>query len=130
MRTQVVILAWLHILGNGLVFLFGHAIFFLMGGLGGAAAVAGGHAGLVALPVLGSIGAFVFLIIAIYSLPGILAGWGLLQGANWARILCIVLSIIDLFGFPFGTALGVYGLVVLFNPEVVAYFESPRYTMQ
>lgn len=57
------------------------------------------------------IGLFTLLI----SVPGIVAGWGLLGYRPWARILTIVLGILNLLGFPIGTILGVYTLVVLFD---------------
>ena len=46
------------------------------------------------------------------SLPGLIAGIGLLNFRSWARILAIVISVLDLIHVPFGTALGVYGLWV------------------
>ena len=54
-----------------------------------------------------------------FFLPGviayILAGWGLLNYKNWARILAIILAIFNLLLFPIGTAIGIYTLVILFN---------------
>ena len=44
---------------------------------------------------------------------GILAGWGLLEKQPWARVLAIVLGVVNLIDMPFGTALGVYTLWVL-----------------
>ena len=53
----------------------------------------------------------------------LLAGWGLLKYQRWARIVTIVLSCFDLLNFPFGTAIGVYGIWVLFSPQATALFE-------
>ena len=47
----------------------------------------------------------------------------LLGYKEWARILTIILSCLHILNIPFGTALGVYGLWVLFSPESVAIFE-------
>ncbi len=44
---------------------------------------------------------------------GILAGWGLLERQPWARMLSIVLAVVNLIDLPFGTALGVYTLWAL-----------------
>jgi hypothetical protein len=44
---------------------------------------------------------------------GIVAGWGLLERAPWARTLTIVLACFSLLHMPFGTALGIYTLWVL-----------------
>jgi zinc-ribbon domain len=52
----------------------------------------------------------------LFSLAGLLAGWGLLQRESWARGLALVVAVIALFNFPWGTALGIYTLWVL-SPE-------------
>jgi hypothetical protein len=82
------------------------------------------------LPVVGSfavgaIGAIIFLAVLVLSLPGLIIGIGLLQFRPWARIGGIVLSALDLFGFPFHTALGIYGLWVLLNRETEQMFGVP-----
>jgi hypothetical protein len=42
-----------------------------------------------------------------------LAGWGLLERTQWGRIVAIVAACLSLIKFPFGTALGIWTLVVL-----------------
>jgi len=79
----------------------------------------------VALPILGGIGGIIFVVLLIIGLPQILAGWGLLNYRPWARILTIVISVLHLFSFPLGTALGIYGLWVLLKPETEALFRQP-----
>jgi hypothetical protein len=37
----------------------------------------------------------------------------------------LVISFISLANVPFGTALGVYSMIVLFNPETVRLFQPP-----
>ncbi len=44
---------------------------------------------------------------------GILAGWGLLERQPWARMLAIVMGVLNLIDMPFGTALGIYTLWAL-----------------
>ena len=68
--------------------------------------------------------AFIFLILLVISVPGIIAGIGLLQYRPWARILTIILSVIELLNFPFGTALGFYGIWALLSPEGAALFRD------
>jgi glucan phosphoethanolaminetransferase (alkaline phosphatase superfamily) len=41
------------------------------------------------------------------------AGFSLLNRRPWGRMLAIVLAVLSLFKFPFGTALGIYTLWVL-----------------
>ncbi len=60
-------------------------------------------------PIAGAIGAFLMAT----SVAGILAAWGLMNYRPWARILAVVLGVIALIHFPFGTALGIYTLWVL-----------------
>jgi hypothetical protein len=63
-----------------------------------------------------------------FFLPGviayILAGYGLLNHKSWARILAIILAILNLILFPIGTALVIYTLWVMFNDEAEALFEA------
>ncbi|MGA9670020.1 MAG: hypothetical protein WBQ94_12480 [Terracidiphilus sp.] len=43
----------------------------------------------------------------------LVAAWGLLERTRWARIFAIVVAILSLIKFPFGTAIGIWTLVVL-----------------
>jgi fructose-specific phosphotransferase system IIC component len=52
------------------------------------------------------------------------AGVWVLQYKNWARILAIILAILNLILFPIGTILGIYTLWVLFNDETKTLFET------
>ncbi len=53
------------------------------------------------------------LLISGFAIAGVIAGWGLMARAPWARMLAIVLGVISLIHIPFGTALGIYTLWVL-----------------
>ena len=63
--------------------------------------------------------------------PGILgiianiaAGYGLLNYKSWARILVIILAILNLIWFPIGTVIGIYTLWAMFNDETKALFAA------
>jgi len=71
------------------------------------------------------IGVIVSAFLAALGLPQIIGGLGLLARKEWARILILVLAFLALVNVPFGTALGVYTLIVLFNPETVGLFQGP-----
>lgn len=71
------------------------------------------------LSIIADVLAVVFIII---SVPGILAGMGLYKRKEWARILTLILSVIEIFSFPFGTAIGIYSIWALIQPETVAAF--------
>jgi hypothetical protein len=49
------------------------------------------------------------------SLFYVFTGWALLNRLSWTREVVIVASVIALFNFPLGTALGIYGLWVTFS---------------
>ena len=72
---------------------------------------------LMVLPGLG-------ILIGVLSILGIIGGIGLFTKSNWARILVLILSAIDLLNFPVGTALGIYTIWVLVQAETVALFEK------
>jgi hypothetical protein len=60
--------------------------------------------------------------IALLGLPKIIGGIGLLKGHEWGRILILVVSFLSLINIPFGTALGIYSMIILFNPQTVKLF--------
>jgi hypothetical protein len=60
-----------------------------------------------------AISGFVMLV----SIPGIIAGIGLLSFKPWSRILAIILALLNLPGFPVGTVLGIYSLWALLDNE-------------
>ncbi len=74
--------------------------------------------------ILRVIGIAVSGFLGILGLPQIIGGLGLLHHKEWARILILVLAFIALANVPFGTALGIYTMVVLFNKETVPLFQG------
>jgi phage shock protein C len=68
------------------------------------------------------IGIGVAALLVLFSLPGIFAGFGLLKQESWARVLALVLGVMNLINIPFGTLLGVYTIWVLTNKEVQELF--------
>jgi hypothetical protein len=121
-EQHVKILAVLNIILGGLGIVVALLVLVLFGGLAGVAGsdpnpdAQGGAA------VLGLIGGLGFAFILIISIPCVIAGFGLLKFRSWAQILTIVLSVLGLLNFPFGTALGIYGLWVLLNKETKPLF--------
>lgn len=75
------------------------------------------------LSIIADVLAIVFIIV---SIPGILAGLGLYKRKEWARVLTLILSVIEIFNFPFGTAIGIYSIWALIQPETVAAFSMPE----
>jgi hypothetical protein len=114
--THVKVLAALYIIFGALGTLFGLGLMALLSFIGVAGAAADPDAW-VALPILGFTGAALGMFMLILSLPGIIAGIGLLKYRPWARILTIVLSALNLMNIPIGTVLGIYGLWVMLSDE-------------
>ena len=126
MADHVKTLGILHIVYGILGVLAGIIILLIFGGLAGVVSVAA-HSGdaLIAVPILGGIGAFIFILLLALSLPGIVAGFGLIEFRPWARMLTIILSALELMSVPIGTALGIYGLWVLLSPGAEQLFRQP-----
>ena len=128
MKRHVDLLGTLFTLYGALALLVSLA--FITLGLGVVAVVVGSYADQASARLTAGAAASVF---------GALAGLGVLGGAmhlwvafalrrlrEWARIIGIVIAIVDLFVPPLGTALGVYAIWVLAHREVRAIFETPR----
>jgi|SRR5579863_3130712 len=126
MAEHVKILGILHVAYGILGVLAGILGLVFFGGLAGLVSVAD-HSGdaRIAIPILGAIGGFVFILLLGLSLPGIIAGFGLIERRPWARILTIVLSVLELMSMPVGTVLGIYGLWVLLSPGSEELFRQP-----
>jgi len=75
---------------------------------------------------------FIFALIftLLFSVPKVIAGYGLRKNKEWARTWAIVASAMCCLSFPFGTAIGVFGLIFLFSEEGKRYFEDPVYRNQ
>jgi hypothetical protein len=116
MQLHVKILGWLHIVGNALLFLGGVLMFFFLVGLG---VFIGDPEALPILSIVGTVGGILMVALAI---PGLVAGYGLLKGRNWARILALVLAVFGLPNFPVGTAMAVYTGFVLLQNAAAEYF--------
>ena len=74
--------------------------------------------------VLSIIANVIIVLSVVLSLPGILAGIGLLKRREWGRILTLIISVLNLFSFPIGTGIGIYSLWALSQNEVAEEFKS------
>ena len=119
MEQHVKILGILYIVIGGLGVAAALIVFSVFGGIAGLAR-AGEHPE--AVPLLVLLGGLAMVIVLAMCAPSIVAGIGLLYFEPWARVLTIILSVIHLFSFPFGTALGIYGLWVLLQREAEPLF--------
>jgi len=116
MDTHVKVLGFIYIIAGAILVVLG---LFLFGILGGAGLISGDRQ---AFLITGFVGTALAVFFLILSIPSIIAGIGLLKRREWARILTIILGIFHLFGFPIGTAIGVYTLVILLNDQTKPLF--------
>lgn len=74
--------------------------------------------------ILSIIANVLIIFFTVLCIPGIIAGIGLFKRKEWARILTLIISVLDLFNFPLGTAVGVYSIWALVQPETVEHFKK------
>jgi hypothetical protein len=117
MEKQITIISILNIAFGFLGFILAIIIFSILSGIG---FISGNENALLIMATIGSIIGF-FLIIT--SIPEIIGGIGLMKYQNWARILILIISFIDLINFPFGTAIGIYSIWVLIQNETIELFK-------
>ncbi|HJT89873.1 MAG TPA: hypothetical protein VJ732_18510 [Bryobacteraceae bacterium] len=123
METHIKVIGILHVVLGGMGVLAAAGLLLLFGGLAGMLGFSSRvPEDALAVPVLGAIGIVVFVVMILLWLPGVIGGIGLLRLAPWSRVFMIVISALDLLSIPFGTALGIYGLWALTQPETQDLF--------
>ncbi len=127
MKTHIKLLGVLNIIFGALGLAFAAGMLLMFGGIAGVITMTGEQDAEIAAPILGAIGALIFVIALVVSVPLIIAGWGILNFHEWGRILGIAVAAIELVNVPVGTAVAIYGLWVLLNRETVQLFREHRY---
>jgi hypothetical protein len=118
MKKHIELLAILHIVYNVVCLLIGIGFFLFFSSIGLITQDA------VALGVLSLVGLLLGGFFVVLSIPGLIAGIGLLKMRPWARILAIVMACLDALNIPIGTALTVYTFWVLINDEAIKEFSQ------
>jgi hypothetical protein len=62
------------------------------------------------------------MFLAALSVPGIVAGIGLLKRKSWGCFLAMVVSVLGMLNVPLGTLIGIYTLWVLMQDAAAEYF--------
>jgi hypothetical protein len=70
-----------------------------------------------ALPLLAAMATVLGSLLLTIGIAKLICGCGLLARKKWSRVFAIIMAIIGLINIPFGTALGIYALWILFKPE-------------
>ena len=128
MDTHVKVVGVLNIVFGVLGLCLAVLMFVIFGGVAGVVAADGDPDAAVAIPIIGITGAALVSFLVIWSLPGIIVGFGLLKRKPWARIGGIIVAILSLFAVPFGTMFGAYALWVLFSKDTERLFASATAT--
>ena len=72
--------------------------------------------------VLSIVARWVSLFLLVISVPGLIGGIGLFMKKSWARILVLIISVLDLLNIPIGTAVAIYTIWVLVQDDTVKLF--------
>ena len=70
-------------------------------------------------------GIFIALIIALTSLPNFVAAYGLLKARSWAPAAALLIGILNIPIFPFGTGVAIYAIWFFFQSEDSSQLSRP-----
>jgi hypothetical protein len=118
MQNHIKVVGWTYIV-LGLIGALGAVLLFLV--IAGGGLISGDET---AFRITSIVGASLAAILLLVSSPGVLAGAGLLRHRPWARILALILALLNLPGFPVGTLLGIYTIWALLDNESVLIFNQ------
>ena len=107
LETHITILGWLQIVYSLLWIAAGLFLTTLILGVGTIAQDA------VVFRILATTASALGGLLFVLSVPGLVAGIGLLRRASWSRIMAMVLAVFQLVAFPIGTVLAGYTAFVL-----------------
>ena len=120
LQLHITILGWIQIVSSAIFLVIGGFVLVLLSGIGFA------RGDPTATAILSVVGASVGILMMVLALPTLLAGYGLLTGKSWGRILAIVVGVLGLLNFPIGTLIGVYTLWVLLQEDAAPYFMAAK----
>ena len=118
MDKHITVVAALHIGYGILSLLIGLGVWIGMVGIGFLSADPE------AISVLSFIGTLIGLFLIMVSVPEIVGGVWLLRHRPWARILLMIMAVLELIRIPLGTALGVYTIWVLVQDDTKRILEG------
>lgn len=113
MTTKIKLLAWFHVVANGLAL----AAVLILCAMMLLSPDKESRAPTMILPPL-------FMLVIFILIPGLVGGIGLLQVRRWGRTVIVILSALFLLAIPVGTIIGALGLWVLLSRESDAAFSG------
>jgi hypothetical protein len=117
MDTHVKIAGWLWTILGALTLL---GALCAVVSIGGGGLISGDPDAILATSITATV---VGLFLVLSGAVNLIAGLGLLKYKGWARILALILAILNLLAFPIGTALGIYTLWVLLSKDTELLFQ-------
>jgi hypothetical protein len=72
----------------------------------------------------------IWVLLTVRTVLALLVGWGLYERTQWGRILAIIAAFLSLLRFPFGTALGIWTLVLLMGYQNSTLYEQLNWNPQ
>jgi hypothetical protein len=67
---------------------------------------------------------FAWSVLLVRAALAVIAAWGLYERTQWGRVVAIVAAFLSLLKFPFGTAIGIWTLVVLLGYRNATLYEQ------
>jgi hypothetical protein len=77
-----------------------------------------------AMRITSIVGVAIAFFLLLTSIPEIIGGFGLLKRKPWARVLVLIIAVLDLLIIPIGTLIGIYELWVLLQEETIKLFAA------
>ena len=116
LQQHATLLGWLLIVEHAILLLVGAFVFVLLTSVGLVSRDSE------AMTIFGIVGTSVGMFLAALSVPGIVAGIGLLKRKSWGRFLAMVVGVLGMLNVPLGTLIGIYTLWVLMQDAAAEYF--------
>lgn len=124
MRVHVKVVGAIYIAFAAIALLGALVLFIGTGSVVGLVGASGDPDAAAAIPIIAIAGTAVMAVALLLAVPGLVAGIGLLYFKPWARILGVILSAINLLGFPVLTIVGAYALWVLLSKDSEHLFST------
>jgi hypothetical protein len=90
--------------------------------LAGVVGTSGDPDAVVGATILGFAGIAITVFFGTLTVAFLVTAWGLFKLKGWARIAGIIMAALCLTNVPFGTAFGIYALIILFRKDTEVLF--------
>jgi len=123
LATHVMVIAVLDFIYAGLAVIGGLFVLFVfgVGAMGANEGEKAGAPGWVS-EMVGALGFLIFIAVVAFALLYFFAGMMLMKRKRVGKVLGIIAAVVQLFGFPIGTAIGIYALIMLNNQQLDDYW--------